>query len=155
MVGHPVPNLLMQSGAQLFRAMARAGSIFVLLFFVERLDVTLEVGTASSCSRSVGWPCVTEKWCTVWFRTPNEAVADSGVTREQRPLVNTSDCRGGVARRASKRCEVDIGKTIRERKARVMRTLHAGEGDLREDVIDELVHAFRHCRPNTQLSRSC
>jgi hypothetical protein len=28
-----------------------------------------------------------------------------------------------------------------------MRTLHAGEGDLREDVIDELIYAFRHCRP--------
>lgn len=36
-----------------------------------------------------------------------------------------------------------------------MRTLHAGEGDLREDVIDEFVYAFRHCRPNTQLLQLC
>jgi hypothetical protein len=46
-------------------------------------------------------------------------------------------------------------KRKKEGKTQVMRTLHAGEGDLREDVIDELVHTFRHCRPNTQLPRLC
>ena len=46
-------------------------------------------------------------------------------------------------------------KRKRQRKARIMRTLHAGEGDLREDVVNQLVHAFRHCRPNTQLPRLC
>ena len=68
--------------------------------------------------------------------------------------TNADGCRGGVARKANEGSEMDKGRT-QERKARVMRTLHTGEGDLGEDVIDELVHTFRHCRPDTLLLQLC
>jgi hypothetical protein len=68
-------------------------------------------------------------------------VAAKGMLREEQ--ANDVDLRSTKAKRK------------RQRKARVMRTLHAGEGNLREDVVDKLVHAFRHCRPNTQLPRLC